>query len=604
MFPIFCAICESEQLSLWDLGNHISMNHLSNNSYDTPSPMKKVENFVKVDNKENKDFECKYCLKAFPKNKSLLRHIRAVHLDNYTCGQCTQKFFKQKCLSDHVKECHKGQHLPTLELLVPKKNEQQTSKIGTGGHFSLLNKHQISPMGQTGQELSSHGQQLSQEQQISPDVQEVSRSGSSPVQQSTFGKMVPLPNDQIQPANKLLLNHQQQKLSNGRMQTSHQNHSKVNQQQLTEETDEVIEVSTDFASNYEGNPEEYGTQTPPPSTFKKLTKMEEIKVLHQTLNQPQNSLSALTASKGVKRPQQQTQLPHKKRQAVEPKSSNGEAYKMQDQLPNQLSNFPLNVVSFGNGLSITRQPPGQKSNQSNTMSPTIKSSFDQVPKKPANEISTFFASSPSQRIPCKGSTSNAPPKSSRALPINHPKDEITSFFSQSPKTASMSNKMPRADSQSPKTQQSCSKTANGTSKLFSPISIKSNVKETRYTPDKQLSRLHYSQQIAGPSNSNLKGKSTSHNESVLAQISPHSDYPQNTVQNKSPNTTIMKESNLKTGFSLTAENLSPKMQKHDKTQGPKTQIIRNSPEFISSSKGVNTKPVITLQNKKLVQLPL
>ena len=87
----------------------------------------------------------------------------------------------------------------------------------------------------------------------------------------------------------------------------------------------------------------------------------------------------------------------------------------------------------------------------------------------------------------------------------------------------------------------------------------------------------------------MKGKSTSHNESVLAQISPHSDYPQNTVQNKSPNTTIMKESNLKTGFSLTAENLSTKMQKHDKTQGPKTQIIRNSPELISSSKGVNTE---------------
>jgi hypothetical protein len=139
MFPIFCAICNSEEKSLWDLGNHISTKHTRNNTFRFPAP-KKVQKFVKnldqtsgmisgqtsgmisgqtsgmisgqtsdTTTVKESSLTCQHCQKTFWQKSALLRHVRNAHLleNRFQCAHCPKSFKENWKRSKHVRENHK-----------------------------------------------------------------------------------------------------------------------------------------------------------------------------------------------------------------------------------------------------------------------------------------------------------------------------------------------------------------------------------------------------------------------------------------------------------------------------------------------------------------
>jgi hypothetical protein len=362
-------------------------------------PMKKTENLVtQVHNKENKDFECHHCPKAFGKNKTLMRHMRNCHLNvnKFPCNLCNKTFSEQQRLTAHLKDTHHVQ----LGQLVQRTNGKLSSEVSPQGH-------------------------------LNSSVQESSTSGSA-----SHPQLIKKPS----PLNQLLSSPKQQikvnQESNGSTQlisTKQIKSSTLNQLKFSKEieTDQALEVSTDFATN-----EDSSEQTPP---LKKLSKMDEIKRLHQTLNQSQNSLLSLIVSKGTKRPNDEQQLARNKKQSVEIKALDSETSKKLDQLSNQIN------------VKVSTKPvPSPKSNLSR------ESKNVHEPQKPENEIGTFFSSSPIPQKLSGVTITRAQP--SKVQTKTQSKDEIANFFSQSPKTPNLTNKI------KPETHLNSAKTTNDDSK--------------------------------------------------------------------------------------------------------------------------------------------
>ena len=76
--------------------------------HDVENITEAVQNFAKLNNHNEKPFQCKICDAKFTRNSKLTDHIAEVHEKSIKCDICKSHFQSHKTLTVHIKHVHEG----------------------------------------------------------------------------------------------------------------------------------------------------------------------------------------------------------------------------------------------------------------------------------------------------------------------------------------------------------------------------------------------------------------------------------------------------------------------------------------------------------------
>lgn len=141
MFPIFCAICNWEEQSLFDLEVHLLKKHRDflKKRFSRNQPKQTAsEKTTEATGSSAFTQKCETCSVVFHSKWSFRKHIRTAHAfkNSFSCAQCQKSFLTQAGLNRHRSQVHK--QAEAQEYQVPDDDDDDIEVLEVSTEFASV----------------------------------------------------------------------------------------------------------------------------------------------------------------------------------------------------------------------------------------------------------------------------------------------------------------------------------------------------------------------------------------------------------------------------------------------------------------------------------